>query len=52
MKANIVRILSAVGIGVLIAWGISALSQDPTNLLPLGVVVGIESILLWIIGVR
>ena len=48
MKANIVRILSAVGIGVLIAWGISALSQDPTNLLPLGVVVGIESILLWI----
>lgn len=48
MKANIVRILSAVGIGAFIGWGISALSQDPTKSLPLGLVAGIESILLWI----
>lgn len=48
MKANIVRILSAVGIGAFIGWGISALSQDPTESLPLAIVVSVESILFWI----
>ncbi len=46
MKIDIIKTLSAVGIGIFAGWGFSALAQNEADSLPVGLVAGVEIALL------